>query len=360
MPGRSAASWASGTCSRAACAGWAAPSASTRSSIDAGTGAHLWAEQMDVDQGTLATSAGQLRHREPPGEDAQCRARQRRGPPGAARGSRRGGPHHAWLVDLECRAEHGTMCRGRSRCSRTRCDIDPDNSQASVGLAQALTLIYRNRWVPERATLLARADEAATRAIAVAPDYCPGAVVKAEVLGLSSSGSMRRLRRMTGPSPSIATSRRACRTRTEPDRGRSGGGGRGARRNGPSVSARAIPISTCGTTSSATRTRTWRGTPGDRMVSQVARHRQDVLPRLRRSRLRVRVARPDRRGGGRGGGDPEAEARVHRAADAGRITNFRQSSLPQGIPADCRGSTQGGVARKLARSGKHDEVWTNL
>src|SRR6185503_1184152 len=33
----------------------------------------------------------------------------------------------------------------------------------------------------------------------------------------------------------------------------------------------------------------------------------------------------------------------------GRIRNFRQSSLPQGIPADCRGSTQGWVARRLTR-----------
>jgi class 3 adenylate cyclase len=44
--------------------------------IDAGTGAHLWAEQMDVGQETLATSQDKLRHREPPGEDPQCRARQ--------------------------------------------------------------------------------------------------------------------------------------------------------------------------------------------------------------------------------------------------------------------------------------------
>lgn len=29
--------------------------------------------------------------------------------------------------------------------------IDPDNSQARVGLTQALTLIYRNRWDPEPA-----------------------------------------------------------------------------------------------------------------------------------------------------------------------------------------------------------------
>jgi len=48
--------------------------------------------------------------------------------------------------------------------------IDPENSQARVGLAQALTSVYRNRWDPEPAKVLARADEAATRAIAAAPN----------------------------------------------------------------------------------------------------------------------------------------------------------------------------------------------
>ena len=37
--------------------------------------------------------------------------------------------------------------------------IDPDNSQARVGLAQAFTLMHRNRWDPERDRILARADE---------------------------------------------------------------------------------------------------------------------------------------------------------------------------------------------------------
>jgi adenylate cyclase len=64
--------------------------------------------------------------------------------------------------------------------------IDPENSQARVGLAQALTLDYRNRWDPEPAKVLARADEAATRAIATAPNYAHAHYVKAEVLGLSN------------------------------------------------------------------------------------------------------------------------------------------------------------------------------
>ena len=64
--------------------------------------------------------------------------------------------------------------------------IDPANGQARVGLAQALILIYRNRWDPESAQVLARADEAATRAISTAPNYAHAHSVKAEVLGLSN------------------------------------------------------------------------------------------------------------------------------------------------------------------------------
>ena len=63
--------------------------------------------------------------------------------------------------------------------------IDPDNSQANVGLAQVLIRhTYRMAPLPERATLLARADEAATRATAVAPDSAQAQSVKAEILGL--------------------------------------------------------------------------------------------------------------------------------------------------------------------------------
>jgi adenylate cyclase len=53
--GRSVASWASATCSRAASA--ERPHVRVNAQlIDAGTGAHLWAEQIDVDHGTLTTS----------------------------------------------------------------------------------------------------------------------------------------------------------------------------------------------------------------------------------------------------------------------------------------------------------------
>jgi tetratricopeptide (TPR) repeat protein len=49
-----------------------------------------------------------------------------------------------------------------------------------------ITLLYRNRWDPEPAKVLARADEAATRAISTAPNYAHAHYVKAEVLGLSN------------------------------------------------------------------------------------------------------------------------------------------------------------------------------
>ena len=62
--------------------------------------------------------------------------------------------------------------------------IDPDNIQANVGLAQALIHVYRSRWDPERDRVLARADEAATRATAVGPDHAQPQSVKAEILGL--------------------------------------------------------------------------------------------------------------------------------------------------------------------------------
>jgi len=63
--------------------------------------------------------------------------------------------------------------------------IDPDNSQARVGLAQALTLIHRNRWGLESDNILARAEEAVTRAISLSPNYAHAHYVKAEVLALS-------------------------------------------------------------------------------------------------------------------------------------------------------------------------------
>jgi TolB-like protein/class 3 adenylate cyclase len=133
--------------------------------IDAGTGAHLWAEQMDVAHSTLATFQDNLgianrlarmlsvelvnvEGRRPPRADPDAVDLTMRG-----WSVLHGGPNKedvqrsvAWFEDA--------------------LRLDPANSQARVGLAQALTLVYRNRWDPESAKVLARADEAATRAIA--------------------------------------------------------------------------------------------------------------------------------------------------------------------------------------------------
>jgi len=152
--------------------------------IDAGTGAHLWAEQMDVDQSTLATLqdnfgiANRLARtlsvelvnvegRRPPRADPDAVDLTLRGWSGL-----HGGPNKEEVQRSVALFEDALR-------------LDPENSQAKVGLAQALTLVYRHRWDPERAQVLARADEAATRAIAAAPNYAHAHYVKAEVLGLS-------------------------------------------------------------------------------------------------------------------------------------------------------------------------------
>jgi TolB-like protein/class 3 adenylate cyclase len=152
--------------------------------IDAGTGAHLWAEQMDVDQSTLALQdnfgiANRLaRMLSVELVNVEGRRAQRADPD---------------AVDLTMRG-WSVLNGGPNKEDVQRSvglfedalRIDPENSQARVGLAQALTLIYRNRWDPEPAKVLARADEAATRAIAAAPNYAHAHYVKAEVLGLSN------------------------------------------------------------------------------------------------------------------------------------------------------------------------------
>jgi adenylate cyclase len=152
--------------------------------IDAGTGAHLWVEQMDVDQSTLALQdnfgiANRLARML---SVELVNAEGRRAP--------RADPD---AVDLTMRG-WSILNRGPNKDDAQKSvglfedalRIDPENSQARVGLAQALTLIYRNRWDPEPAKVLARADEAATRAIATAPNYAQAHYVKAEVLGLSN------------------------------------------------------------------------------------------------------------------------------------------------------------------------------
>ncbi len=154
--------------------------------IDAGTGAHLWAEQMDIDQSALGTLQNNfaianrlartlsvelvnVEGRRPPRADPDAVDLTMRG-----WSLLNGGPTNKDDVHKSVALFEDAL------------RIDPDNSQARVGLAQALTLVYRNRWDPEAAKVLARADEAAARAVAAAPNYAHAHYVKAEVLGLSN------------------------------------------------------------------------------------------------------------------------------------------------------------------------------
>src|SRR5438309_756523 len=152
--------------------------------IDAGTGAHLWAEQMDVDQGTLATSQDNFGIASRLAKTLSVELVNVEG-----RRAPRANPD---AVDLTMRGWsilNAALQQAEAKKSVTVFEdalrIDPDNSQASVGLAHALTLIHRNRWDPEPARILARADEAVTRAIALSPNYAHAHYVKAEVLALS-------------------------------------------------------------------------------------------------------------------------------------------------------------------------------
>ena len=152
--------------------------------IDAGTGAHLWAEQMDVDQSTLALQnnfgiANRLaRMLSVELLNVEGRRAPRADPDAVDLAMRgwsvlNGGPNKEDVQRSVALFEDALR-------------IDPENSQARVGLAQALTLVYRNRSDPEPAKVLARADEAASRAIAAAPNNAQAHYVKAEVLGLSN------------------------------------------------------------------------------------------------------------------------------------------------------------------------------
>ena len=153
--------------------------------IDAGTGAHLWAEQMDVDHRTLATSQDNF-------GIASRLARMLRVELVNVEGRRaqRANPDAVDLIMRGWSVLNGGPNKDDVQRSVALFEealrIDPDSSQASAGLAQALTLIYRNRWDPEPARVLARADDAATRAISLAPDHAHAHYVKAEVLGLSN------------------------------------------------------------------------------------------------------------------------------------------------------------------------------
>jgi len=152
--------------------------------IDAGTGAHLWAEQMDVDQGTLTTSQDNFGIASRLARTLSVELVNVEG--------RRAPLANPDAVDLTMRgwsllnaAPQQDDAKRSVTAFEDALRIDPDNSQARVGLAHALTLIHRNRWDPEPARILARADEAVTRAIALSPNYAHAHYVKAEVLALS-------------------------------------------------------------------------------------------------------------------------------------------------------------------------------
>jgi adenylate cyclase len=153
--------------------------------IDAGTGAHLWAEQLDVDQGALATSQDNLGIASRLARTLSFElvdAEGRRAPsanPDAVDLTMRG-----WSV-LNAGPNKDDVQRSVTLFEQAL-RIDPDNSQANAGLAQALTSIYRSRWDPESTRVLVRADEAATRAISTAPNNAQAHYAKAQVLGLSN------------------------------------------------------------------------------------------------------------------------------------------------------------------------------
>ena len=152
--------------------------------IDAGTGAHLWAEQMDVDQGTLATSQDNFGIASRLAKTLSVELVNVEG-----RRAPRANPDAVDLTMQGWSMLNAAPQQDDAKRSVTVFEdalrIDPDNSQARVGLAHALTLIHRNRWDPERPLILARADEAVTRAIALSPNYAHAHYVKAEVLALS-------------------------------------------------------------------------------------------------------------------------------------------------------------------------------
>lgn len=151
--------------------------------VDAGTGGHLWAEQIDVDQGTPATSQHDFGI-----ASRLARALSVELVNVEGRRAPRANPD---AVDLVMRG-WSLLNAGPNRedvqpavaLFEAALRIDPDNTQANVGLAQALIHTYRSARLPERARLLARADEAVTRATAVAPDSAQAQSVKAEILGL--------------------------------------------------------------------------------------------------------------------------------------------------------------------------------
>jgi TolB-like protein/class 3 adenylate cyclase/cytochrome c-type biogenesis protein CcmH/NrfG len=151
--------------------------------VDAGTGGHLWAEQIDVDQGTLATAQDNVGI---PNRLARALSVELVNVEG--RRAPRANPDAVDLVMRGWSLLHAGPNREDVQNAvalfEAALRIDPDHIQANVGLAQALIHVLRSRWDPERAKVLARADEAATRATAAAPDHAQAQSVKAEILGL--------------------------------------------------------------------------------------------------------------------------------------------------------------------------------
>ena len=315
--------------------------------IDAGTGAHLWAEQMDVDQGTLATSqdnfgiASRLA-RTLSVELVNVEGRRApRANPDAVDLTMRG-----WSI-LNAAPQQDDAKRSVT-VFEDALRIDPDNSQARVGLAHALTLIHRNRWDPERARVLARADEAVTRAIALSPNYAHAHYVKAEVLALSGrfDAALATYDRAIALDPNHAAAYVA--------RGRSLIAiGRAAETVAPVEKAirlsprdpdlfiwyyvlchahthlaRDAPAIEWCLKSTATGKSFW-GAWTDLASAYAWRGQKAEAAAAVAELLKVRPGF------------------TVRAAGAGRIGVFRQSDVPQGVRADRRGSTEGRVAGTL-------------
>jgi len=112
--------------------------------IDAGSGAHLWAEQMDLDQGTLSTLQDNLGIANRLARTLSVELVNVEG-----RRAPRANPD---AVDLTMRG-WSVLNAGPNKDEVQRAvtlfeealRIDADNAQASAGLAQALVLIYRSR-----------------------------------------------------------------------------------------------------------------------------------------------------------------------------------------------------------------------
>lgn len=115
--------------------------------IDASSGAHLWAEQMDVDQGTLTTSQDNFGIASRLARTLSVELINVEG-----RRAPRANPD---AVDLTMRgwsmlnaAPQQDDAKRSVTVFEDALRIDPDNSQARVGLAHALTLIHRTVGIP--------------------------------------------------------------------------------------------------------------------------------------------------------------------------------------------------------------------